>query len=496
MSQTVDTYITKLVLDDGQYKAKAREAKAEATGLSSALSGVGAAAGSAATIIGSALVVALTAGAAGMLAVAKQAIQANATMDSLMRGLTAVAGSSQEAEAQFKRLKEVAKLPGLGLAEAIQGSTNLQAAGLSAQLAESALMGFGNALATVGKGREDLQGVIMALSQIMSKGKVSAEEINQIAERVPQIRTAMQTAFGTANTEQLQKMGLDSQAFIVGITRGLNKLPKAAGGIANAFENIKDAMFQAFSAIGKPINAVLGPIIERVSGFFEFLANSGAAERVGKAFAGVFGLAGQGDGLIRFLSYVVAALESLPQIIESVAKGVSTGLQVILTKTVDVLNFMVRTINKVSFGRAGLKEFNKDDLISGALGFGGISGILAAKIKPRADELFSQFASQEGNGSVAPGSLELGGGLVKAIAESTRKTAENTEKIADFQRNIIGGNDLGRAGIAPVELGRMRGSNRRVDVNFRGAANQLESAVQKLVMDALNQYERARAQRA
>src|SRR5690606_26404524 len=118
--------------------------------------------------------------------------------------------------------------------EAIQGSVNLQAAGFSADLARRSLMAFGNALATVGKGKADLDGVGLALSQIASKGKISAEEINQLSERVPQIRVAMKAAFGTSDTEQLQKMGIDATQFVEGVVAQLEKLPAVTGGINNA----------------------------------------------------------------------------------------------------------------------------------------------------------------------------------------------------------------------------------------------------------------------
>ncbi len=190
---------------------------------------------------------------APLLALGKAAVDAAKDFDSLKRGLTAVAGSSAEAERQMKRLKEVAKLPGLSFEQAVQGSIRLQAAGFSAQLAERSLKAFGNALATVGKGSAELEGVNLALSQIMSKGKVSAEEINQIAERVPQIRKIMIAAFGTADTEILQKAKITSEQFVKVITGELEKLPKVTGGVANSFENFQDTMRASLAELGKAI---------------------------------------------------------------------------------------------------------------------------------------------------------------------------------------------------------------------------------------------------
>lgn len=176
--------------------------------------------------------------------------EASAEMDSLRRGMTAVMHSSSAAAKEMEALREVAKLPGLGYSEAVRMSVSLQASGMSANMARESMKAFGNALATVGKGKADLEGVGLALSQIMSKGKVSAEEINQIAERVPQIRIAMKDAFGTADTEVIQKMKLTSQEFIAGVTAELGKLDNASGGLRNSAENLSDAWFQLKANIG------------------------------------------------------------------------------------------------------------------------------------------------------------------------------------------------------------------------------------------------------
>lgn len=215
--------------------------------------------GSSLATFGASMSAAVTLPLAGLVAAS---VKSATGMDSLKRGLTAVAGSSAEAEKQLVRLREVAKLPGLGLREAIQGSIQLQAVKLSSNLAERSLMAFGNALATVGKGKAELDGVTLALTQIVSKGKVSAEEINQIAERVPQIREAMKQAFGTADTEQLQKMKIGPEKFIESVVKELEKLPRVAGGAQNTFENFSDTVDQAMTRIGERILPTLMPVVD------------------------------------------------------------------------------------------------------------------------------------------------------------------------------------------------------------------------------------------
>lgn len=222
--------------------------------------------------LGSKLSIGIT---APVIALGVSVVKTATDMDSLKRGLTAVAGSSEEAERQLKRLQEVAKLPGLGFKDAVEGSIRLQAAGFNAQLAERSLKAFGNALATVGKGKAELDGVTLALSQIASKGKISAEEINQLAERVPQIRQAMIGAFGTADTEVLQKAGIKAEEFVTRVVAQLEKLKQVTGGPQNAFENLSDAIQKSAARIGEKFF----PIIEATLPKLEAFA-TGAADAV------------------------------------------------------------------------------------------------------------------------------------------------------------------------------------------------------------------------
>ena len=180
----------------------------------------------------------------------RQFIDSAAQIERFRVGLTSVTGSAAEADRQLKRLREVAKLPGLGFPEAVEGSTNLQAAGFSAGQAEESLRAFGNALASVGKGKAELDGVILALSQMAAKGKLSAEEINQIAERVPQIRQVMKDAFGTAIPKDIEAMGITVDDFVSGVNKSLLTIPPVAQTASNAFENFGDTLNQLKTTIG------------------------------------------------------------------------------------------------------------------------------------------------------------------------------------------------------------------------------------------------------
>jgi tape measure domain-containing protein len=177
-------------------------------------------------------------------------------------------------------VKQIAKLPGLGIEEAAGSIVSLLSVKYNADLAKRAIIGFGNALTQSGKGKAELEGINTALAQMKGKGKVSAEEINQIAERLPMIRDLMQKAFGTADTEVLQKMGLSADEFLSKITTQLEKLPKATAGPKAILENFVDSAKIGAYEVGKAFERNFA-----LSAKFEALGNK--IDELSQRFAGL-----------------------------------------------------------------------------------------------------------------------------------------------------------------------------------------------------------------
>ena len=282
---------------NGRYAASATSAAGATDNLKNAIKNAASESRSFADVcnsLGRAMSVALT---APLVMLGKESFGAAVRLDSLKRALVAVTGSTQEAEAQMKRLREVAKLPGLGFEEAVKGSLRLQNSGLSARFAERSLMAFGNAVARAGGGKAELDGVTLALSQIALKGKISQQELNQLAERGIVIGPLLKKAFGTANTEELGRLGITSKQFFEAIIPAMEKLPKVGGGIGNTMENLSDTIKKALLPLGdaiipnviKAIETIV-PIIERVSDAFSKLP-SGTQQSI-LVFGGLVAAAG------------------------------------------------------------------------------------------------------------------------------------------------------------------------------------------------------------
>jgi len=201
---------------------------------------------------------------APLIAAGAAAIKAGSDMESLTMGLKAVMKSSEATAAEMAKLREVAKLPGLGLEEAVKGTIRLQILGNSANESRRIMAELGNALAVVGGGREDFNEVIRQLSQLGAVGKVTKENLDPIIERIPQLAAIIKEKFGAEAlgdpAKTFEKLGISSQQFIKIITDELAKGERAGNTYKNSWENIQTAAKDAAAEFGK----TLLPIAQRV----------------------------------------------------------------------------------------------------------------------------------------------------------------------------------------------------------------------------------------
>ena len=470
-------------------------------------------------------------------------VQAAMAYDSQVRGLAAYAKNAQELQAQLTRLNEIAKLPGLGLTEVRAGVLNLEAAGLSAQTSERALMAFGNALALVGKGKSELDGVILALGQIASKGAISAEEINQIAERVPQIRQVLVSAFGTASTEAIQKMGLSADVAIGKIIAGLEQLPKATQSALTTFENLQDALEQAFLPIGRGILDIFSSaeggtmrLIERVAEMgrqigevFSAIGKSGVIQDFLNRVIGAFGPGGNfQQAMINVAANLLAFFAQLPRIlqelgpafmtffsdigynikaffkntfgdlqdeIQSLVKFLDSQFSSFLFKFEPILPDNVKSILQTSQDQLQPPETKRPVWNYRTPQFpmpaaGAVPDLAGAY----GDAIRSMLGPQGLPGGMEYGGAQgTGGGLGgPSIADNIGRIADNTKTAADaltLRRETLGGGQLGQLGVTAAEMAGSAGPIRMGD--FMGGGNrglipagtELERAVRSVIRD-------------
>lgn len=245
-----------------------------------------------------------------IIAAGRASLSAAMDIGALESALETTMGSATAAKAELEALQRVAEKPGISFEAAVEGSLRLQTAGFAAAEARNQIEQFGNALVLSGKGAAELDGVTLALSQIAAKGSAQAEEINQIAERLPMIRKLMKDAFGAADTDTIRKMGVDSATFIRAITAELEKLPRAQETLKTSFENLGIAARLSLAKVGASIADVLN-LQSNMQSFTQAISAAGDSfENLSKpvkqlivGFAGVAALAGP-------VSYFFAAINN------------------------------------------------------------------------------------------------------------------------------------------------------------------------------------------
>ena len=195
----------------------------------------------------------------------KATIDVAERLDQIDKSITTILGSQALSRLVQKELREASAAPGLTFEGAAQGFRRMVSARRDIKLATDAVKEFGNALALAGGTEDDLQGVSLALTQILSKAKVSAEEVNQMAERIPATRRLIMQAFGTADSEAIAKKGITPEMFVRGIVEQAKLLPRAPESMTSQMKNMREDVRVAMGLIGKDVAEVLLPILKTAS---------------------------------------------------------------------------------------------------------------------------------------------------------------------------------------------------------------------------------------
>lgn len=287
----------------------------------------------------------------------KQSFGAAIQMRTMKMGLKSLTGSSEAAQKRLEELKEVAKLPGLGLQEAVRGAIQLENAGASAQLATDALSAFGNAIARVGGGRENLSGVTRQVMQMLSMGRMMGEEIRVISEHMPQFRQAVKAAFGTADMEAIRKAGITVEQFLEGTIAELNKLEKMTGGPRNAIENLGDEFFQLRAKVGEAILQYAEPAMQKLTQGIIFLKEefTKLSPSVQKAVVVTAVLAATVGPLAILIGGTIIAVGGLVAAISAIGLPVIAGIAAVAT-AITALGATVTGVTYSIMGPDGIAE--------------------------------------------------------------------------------------------------------------------------------------------
>ena len=156
--------------------------------------------------------------------------------------LERVEGSAEKASEKMDELFSIANRDGFRVKGLLQAQQTLNGFGLSSEAATTTVNVLSESMLALGKSDADLQGVVLAMGQIAAKGKISTEEVLQLAERgVPAFAILKeQLNLSAQQMANLGNAGISAQDGIAAILRGLSE---RSAGASEAFTNSFNVAF-------------------------------------------------------------------------------------------------------------------------------------------------------------------------------------------------------------------------------------------------------------
>ena len=322
--------------------------------------------------------VALGLAARNTTAFAKAQIQGAANLERLLIGLDAITGSLDAANAQYRDLIQVSRLPGINIENSLRATLQLQALGKTGEEATRIIRGFGNALALSGRSPRELGQVINAIRQMSGEGKILQEDIAIITTRIASLIPLMQEAFGGTRAEDVRKFydalgtppSQQAQLFLEVMLEGLERLPRAGETAANAIENLFDTAGRVQAQIGSNFLPLVKETTAAVEGaLFAIERSPDAGRNIAslEAFAvGLLGITSAAAGLqaaIKFLGPSLLAFAKGPVGIAAAAAGLAAGAY--LAWEVNLTAATEAQLKSLNVERSRLELFRKvQDLIA------------------------------------------------------------------------------------------------------------------------------------
>ena len=264
--------------------------------------------------------------------VVKEFIDANVELEKFERAMTLLKGSTAGASTEFEYVRELSRRLGLELFTTADAYVSLTAAtkgtALQGQATRDIFEAVSIAMSSLGKSSADTQGALLAISQMVSKGTVSMEELRgQLGERLPGAFQLAASAMGMS-TQELDKF------VSTGTLTAAEFLPKFAAEIKKTFGDVRD--MEGFTA---SLNRMKNALDEA----YITIGKSGAFDALTKgvqvATAAVSGAVAGFELLGKVIGIVTAAMVSgdFSMVGSSIAKAMEDGAN----KTRDASNAML-----------------------------------------------------------------------------------------------------------------------------------------------------------
>jgi tape measure domain-containing protein len=236
--------------------------------------------------------------AAGLAAAGIASVKLAADLEQSRVAFTTLLGSAEKADAFLKDLAKFAASTPFEFVGLQDSARRLLAFGFAAQDIIPLMNSIGSAVAGLGGGKEQIDRVTLALGQMQAKGKVSAEELNQLAELGIPAWKMISDAIGISIPEAMkraEKGAIDSNTAINALINGMNEkfpgmLEKQSKTINGVFSNLIDGATRTATLIGERlirafhVADIIGNAANIIAGFAATIENAGLVAAMDKLF--------------------------------------------------------------------------------------------------------------------------------------------------------------------------------------------------------------------
>jgi tape measure domain-containing protein len=174
------------------------------------------------------------------------AIGFNSQLQQTNIAFTTMLGSSQKATQMLNELKDFAAKTPFEFPDLLTATTRLKAMGFATEKVIPTLRAIGDAAAGLGASRETINRLVLALGQMNAKGKVSGEEIRQLAEAGVPALDILAKGFGVTTGE----MSNFIKKGVVPADKALNVL---VSGLEERFPNMMKTMENTWQGVTSTI---------------------------------------------------------------------------------------------------------------------------------------------------------------------------------------------------------------------------------------------------
>lgn len=225
--------------------------------------------------IGAGLSAAIT---APLVGIGAEALRVSENLNMAQLAFGTMLGSGEKAKGFLDQLQQFAASTPFEFPELVDAAKRMMAMGFESDQVLPTLRSIGDAAAALGGGAQFIDGVTTALGQMQAKGKVSAEEMNQLAERGVPAWQMLSDKIGVSIPEAMklaENGAIAASTAIPAILEGMNQkfggqMETASQTLTGVWSNFKDQVTMTLGDIGKELAPIGKTIVEAAGPVLQF----------------------------------------------------------------------------------------------------------------------------------------------------------------------------------------------------------------------------------